>query len=151
MANHDVAQQTLVEHEMLKNICGALRRTIGWQVEGDDGSRKLSTLRFIAHSLQRHLEHLMALEEYDGYMDIVAGQSPHLARRVDSLRQEHDEFRQAVHRILPRLERVGPADRGEIDKIGAELLELIDRLDAHSHKETALLQDGFGRDGGGEG
>jgi hypothetical protein len=63
MTNQDIAQQISIEHGMLKHITDALRLALGWQMEGDDLSRKLSTVRFISQSLQRHLEHLMALEE----------------------------------------------------------------------------------------
>jgi hemerythrin-like domain-containing protein len=151
MPYQDIAQQTFLEHGMLKNITDALRLTIAWQVQGEDFSRKLSTLRFIAHSLQRHLEHLMSLEEYDGYMDRVSQLTPYLGRRVDALRREHDEFRQAVHRILPHLERVSPTDHAEFGKLCDELLALVARLENHDRKEADLLHEAFGQDGGGEG
>jgi hemerythrin-like domain-containing protein len=136
---------------MLKHITDALRVAIGWQLQGEELSRKLSTVRFISQSLQRHLEHLMALEEYDGYMDMVAEQTPHLARRVDALRHEHDQLRQAVNRIVPRLERVSHSNPTLVAQLCDELLELVDTLDAHDKKEAALLQEALGRDGGGEG
>jgi hemerythrin-like domain-containing protein len=151
MANQDVAQQISVEHGMLKHITDALQLALGWQLQGDDLSRKVSTVRFISQSLQRHLEHLMALEEYDGYMDMVAASTPHLARRVDGLREEHDQLRQTINRIVPRLERVSHSDHPEFDKLSAELLALVGKLDDHDKKETALLQEAVGRDGGGEG
>jgi hemerythrin-like domain-containing protein len=151
MTNQDIAQQISIEHGMLKNITDALRLALGWQMQGDDLSRKLSTVRFISQSLQRHLEHLMGLEEYDGYMDMVAESTPHLARRVDGLRNEHDQLRRMVNRIVPRLERTSHSDPAEVDKLCAELVGLVDKLDEHNKKETALLQEAMGRDGGGEG
>jgi len=151
MTNQDIAQQISIEHGMLKNITDALRLALGWQMQGDDLSRKLSTVRFISQSLQRHLEHLMALEEYDGYMDMVAESTPHLARRVDGLRQEHDQLRRLVNRIVPRLERTSHSDHAEVGKLCVELVGLVDKLDEHNKKETALLQEALGRDGGGEG
>jgi hemerythrin-like domain-containing protein len=151
MTNQDIAQQISIEHGMLKNINDALRLALGWQMQGDDLSRKLSTVRFISQSLQRHLEHLMALEEYDGYMDMVAESTPHLARRVDGLRNEHDQLRRVVNRIVPRLERASHSDHAEVDKLCEELVGLVDKLDEHNKKETALLQEALGRDGGGEG
>jgi hypothetical protein len=44
------------ERAILDHLAGA----------GPDASRKLSTLRFITGSFQRHLERLLALEEYGG-------------------------------------------------------------------------------------
>jgi hypothetical protein len=84
-------------------------------------------------------------------MDVVALQTPHLARRVDALRREHDQFRQTVSHLVPRLERVAPPDRAEFDKLCGELLGFVARLDEHGRKEAALLHEAFARDGGGEG
>ncbi len=151
MANDDIAQQTLLEHEMLKHITDALRVTIAWQVQGGDFSRKLATVRFIALSLQRHLDHMLALEEYDGYMDVVAGHNPRLGRQVDTLRREHDQFRTAVNRIVPHLERASSSDSTEFAKVCEEILALLDKLDEHSRKEIALLQEAFKQEEGGEG
>ena len=151
MSNQDIAQQISIENGMLKHITEALRLAVGWQIHEADLSRKLSTVRFISQSLQRHLEHLMALEEYDGYMDMVVEQTPHLARRVDVLRSEHDQLRRVVNRIVPRLERASHSDRDDVDKLCEEVIRLLDKLDEHNKKETALLQEALARDGGGEG
>src|SRR5450631_3017505 len=93
MAYTDLAQQTLVEQNMLLLIIEGLRTTLAWEVQGDDFTRKLSTLRFISVSFQRHLERVLALEEYDGYMDLVLHASPQSGNNVDTLRQEHDHLR----------------------------------------------------------
>ena len=54
----DIAQQTVVEHGLLKSITDSLRLAIGWRPQGGDVSRKLSTVRFVAQSLQRALPDL---------------------------------------------------------------------------------------------
>ena len=151
MAHEDIARQTVVEHGMLQHLLGALRMVIGWESEGADFTRKLSTLRFVVQSLQRHLERLMALEEYDGYMGIAVRLSPQLGKEVDALRQEHDEFRGAVHRIVHCLERVSATDRRTLGTVCDDLLALVQRLGEHSRKETDLLQEAFEQDEGGEG
>src|SRR5437588_12488067 len=106
MDHQDVARQTQVEHEMLGHIMEALRTAAGWQVRGPDGSRKLSTLRFVAGSFQRHLERLLALEEDDGYMGLVRACAPWLGRATDALRAEHGRFRTEASRLVRRLERL---------------------------------------------
>ena len=63
MNRHDIARQTQVEQELLGHIMHVLRTSSSWPVPGPDGSRKLSTLRFVAQSFQRHLEHLLTLED----------------------------------------------------------------------------------------
>ena len=151
MAFQDIAQQTFLEQGMLNHITDALRSTIDWKLQGDDLSRKLSTLRFMAQSLQRHLERVMALEEYDGYMDMVGRLSPHLGKEVDALRQEHDQFRKAVPRIVARLERISSTDHIPLGIVCDELLVLLEGLEGHNRKEADLIQEAFDREGGGEG
>ena len=151
MDRQEVARQTQVEHEMLQHIMTALRLAAGWPVPGPDGSRKLSTLRFVAQSFQRHLEHVLALEEYDGYMDLVLASAPCLGRATDALRAEHDLFRTEARRLVQRLERLPATDAAALEKLGGELVALLDRIEGHNRKEMALLLEAFERDEGGEG
>jgi hypothetical protein len=147
----DIAQQTLVENNMLSLITEGLRNTLAWQVKGDNFSRKLTTLRFITQSLERHLEHLFALEEVDGYMDHVLRTAPQLAKTVDALKQDHEHFRGVVRRIVHRLERISPTDRLGFNDLCDDLTGQLDKLDEHHRKEVDLLQEALEREEGGEG
>jgi|ERR1043165_7365997 hemerythrin-like domain-containing protein len=151
MAYTDLAQQTLVENNMLMLLMEGLRNTLAWKVEGTDFARKLSTLRFIMHSLQRHLERVLALEEYDGYMDLALSANPQLGNSVDALRQEHEQFRKEASQIVHRFEHVSPTDGDSFTRICGELVALLNRLDGHNKKEISLMQEVFARDEGGEG
>jgi hypothetical protein len=151
MAHKDLAQQTLVEQNMLMLLIEGLRNTLAWEVQGNDFVRKLSTLRFITQSFQRHLEHVLALQEYDGYMDLVLQVSPQLGNLIDALRQEHDQFRKEASHIVHQFEHVLPTDGDSFARICAELAGLLNRLDVHNKKEVALLQEAFVQDEGGQG
>src|SRR5262249_61594911 len=151
MANNSIAEQMVVEHEMLKSIVEGLRQAIGLKPEGDTFARKLHTIHFIAQSLQRHLDHLLTLEECDGYMEAVVGLSPQLGKQVDALRQEHDQFRQASRQVVHGLETVAPTDQTTFRNVCDEALALLEKLDEHTRKEAELVQEAFGRDDGGEG
>jgi len=83
---NDLAQQTLVENGMLTKLMEGLRTTLAWKVQGNEFSRKLSTLRYMAHTFQGHMERLMALEECGGYMDVIMETNPNLGQAVDALR-----------------------------------------------------------------
>src|SRR5262249_49880151 len=124
---------------------------LGWKQEGGDAARKLSTVRFITRSLQRHLDHLWGLEERDGYMDAVLTLSPHLSKRVNALKREHEEFRRTVPGIVDRLDQVSSTDPTTLAAVWDELFALLQKLDEHSRKETGLLLEAFEREGGGEG
>jgi len=146
-----IPQQVLVEHQTLAYITSALRATIGWKYQGADLSRKLDSLRFVGQSFQRHLKHLMTLEEEDGYMTVVLESRPDLSEEVDRLQKEHAQFRRTLSRIMTRLRRLVPTDHGTYNKVADDLLALLEKLDEHSKKETGLLQEALLRDEGGEG
>src|SRR5438270_13933721 len=98
MNQFNMIQQTLVEKKLLKVLLEGMKNTLAWKIRGDDRSRKLSTLRFITRSFRSHMERLMDLEERDGYMDVVTEKHPHLSKKVEVLRGEHNEFRQGMAR-----------------------------------------------------
>jgi hypothetical protein len=151
LTSDDLAQQALIENNLLGYLVAGLRAAVQWRVAGEDFSRKLSTLRFISRSFQRHLERLLDLEEFDGYLDEVAATSPQLGRQVDRLRGEHGWFREATRRAVHRLEQASPGDPAEFTGICADLAELLNRVGEHSRQEVRLLQEAFDRDIGGEG
>ena len=151
MDHHAIPQQVLVEHQTLAYVTSALRATMGWKYQGTDLSRKLASLRFVGQSFQRHLKHLMELEEENGYMAVVLADRPELTDEVEALRQEHDQFRKRLNRILSRLRRVEPTDHAAFTKISDDLTALLEHLDEHSRKEIDLLQHALLEDEGGEG
>lgn len=151
MHRNEIAQQAAIEHEMLKHIAAALRATMQMKSSGDDFSRKLTGLRFICQSFQRHLEHVMALEEFEGYMNIVTESYPQWSERTVKLRAEHDRFRDALGGLNYRLERTTPDDREAFQQLCEELGALLEQINDHNQRETALIQEAFLYDVGGEG
>jgi hypothetical protein len=148
---NDVAQQTLVEHELLGYLVEGLRATLAWQVQGDDFTRKLSTLRFMAQCFQRHLERMMTLEECDGYMGLAEATSPWLVRKVDALRGEHSRLREAARRLVHGFEHALPTDQGEFANLCEAVAALLLQIEEHTQQEVALVQEAFTQNGGGEG
>ena len=147
----EIAKQAAIEHEMLKHIAAALRATMQWEPTGDDISRKLGSLRFISQSFQRHLDHVMALEEYDGYMNVVTESYPEYTERTEKLRCDHDRFREALGRVNYRLEHITPADVAAFRENCAKLAKLLEEINDHNQRETELIQEAFFEDVGGEG
>jgi uncharacterized coiled-coil protein SlyX len=151
MDHHAIPQQVLNEHQTLAFVISALRSTIGWKYQGADLTRKLASLQFVGQSFQRHLKHLMALEEEDGYMSVVLASRPELSDEVTALWAEHDEFRRTLNRILNRLRRIEPTDHATFSIVSEEFLAMLEKLDQHSRRETDLLQEALLTDEGGEG
>ncbi len=151
MNRQDIANQTVVENRLLQTLMEGISATLAWNVRGNDLSRKLTTLRFITQSLQRHLDHLLGLEEFDGYMDYVVETRPQLSKTVDSLRQEHDAFRNRVRRLVHRLETVSPTDSLGFARICEDLEEFLEKLKDHGKRESEVMQEAFKQVEGGEG
>ncbi|HTU25183.1 MAG TPA: hemerythrin domain-containing protein [Pirellulales bacterium] len=149
MGHKAISEQMLIEHEMLSHLESALRALLQWTSRGQDLSRKLSSLRFMTESFQRHLERLMALEEDDGYMEVVRECRPEFTPQVEALRTEHDDFRRRLRRAAARLERLSSNDVEHCEQVSQELNALLEQVDAHSRKEVDLLQKSLLQEEGG--
>jgi hypothetical protein len=140
-----LAHQTLVEHQILEHVKDALRLTLEMKASASSLSRKLSSVRFMTQSFQRHLERLFDLEEDGGYMDLVQQRRPELFNEAARLRHEHAEFRQLLGQIAPALgqmsvDPVGQVEEERFNSICHKLHDLLDRLDEHEAKEIDLLE-----------
>jgi hypothetical protein len=144
-------QQTKVESQALEHVTRALEVTLGWSVEGDGFSRKLSTVRFFTEMYQRHLERLFALEEIDGYMESTTRLNPELANQVEHLELEHNRIRAAVRRSVVRIDLASTHKPAEFEKTCEKLRTTINQVLEHLRRERELLVESFNRDTGGEG
>ncbi len=140
-----------VEHKILEHVKAALRLTLDWNVPAVGVSRKLSSVRFTLKSFERHLRRLMKLEENGGYMSSVGEYKPNLQQQAESLRGDHDVFRQALDAIIPAIDVVSKDDHQQFEKICDEIRALLDHVDEHDRKEVELLQEALLSDEGGEG
>jgi hypothetical protein len=143
-------QQTKRESQALEHVTRALEVMLGWAVDGDGFSRKLSSVRFFTELYQRHLERLFALEEIDGYMESVSRLHPELTGQVDNLKREHERFRAAVRKIVVRIDLASPMNLPEFDATCDELRNTINQILEHLRREQELLVESFHRDTGGE-
>jgi len=151
MDSHTIAQQALIEHRILQHVKAALRLSLDWKVNEVGFHRKLSSVRFTAQSLQRHIERMMCLEEDGGYMDAVRQEKPDFAAKVQALEQEHGEIRRLMAQVMPQLEGDSPHDPDRLNDACESLERLLATLDSHDQRETDLLLEVFSSDVGGEG
>ncbi|RJP37184.1 MAG: hypothetical protein C4547_06020 [Phycisphaerales bacterium] len=148
---HEIGKQIEVELALVAHIERALLTALGWRTGGGGNIRKLSTLRFVARSFERHLTRLRVLSEYGGYMNVVLETKPHLASEVRSLKEARDTLHARLERIILRLEHVVPNDAAAFDALCAELERYLDDLSSHGHAESELLQHSFAQEEGGSG
>lgn len=140
-------QRALFEHQLLAHIADALRTTIDWALRTQDCSSRLPSLRFIANSFHRHLEHILELEEREGYLPTIDSRR-HLDLRgqIEELRQEHDEFRQRLRLAVERLEKVSATDYLTVGEVCNELMTLLEEINDHNHREMLLIEQVRERD-----
>lgn len=144
-------QQTKLESKALEHVTRALEEILGWTVEGDGFSRKLSSVRFFTELYQRHLERLFSLEEIDGYMEGILSFKPELAHQVDELKQEHEQFRAAVRRSVVRIDLASQTRLAQFDATCEKLRVTINQVLEHLRRENEMLVESMQRDTGGEG
>lgn len=134
-------QQALFEHELLAHIAEALRTTIDWALRTQDCSSRLPSLRFIANSFHRHLEHILELEEREGYLPAVdSRRHVDLRRQIEELRREHDRFRNCLRVAVERLELVSASDYLTVGEVCSGLVVLLEEINDHNHREMLLIE-----------
>lgn len=140
-------QQALFEHELLAHIAEALRTTIDWAMRTQDCTSRLPSLRFIARSFHRHLEHILDIEEREGYLPAI-GSRRHadLRQQIETLRAEHDEFRTGLQITVQRLEEVSSHDYLTVGEVCNCLLKLLDEINDHNRREMLLIEEVRERD-----
>lgn len=143
-----IIMQAKVEQEMLAHARDGLRTALAWQTEGDTFTRKLSSVRFAARSYHAHLERVLSLEEYDGYMDVVVAEHPNWSEKVESLRSEHKSFRESWDDLLTKLDRLQPTNSDGFREIIGSIRELLKSFRSHNDRETKLIQDALNTDFG---
>jgi hypothetical protein len=150
--NHTlIIQQIKTESEALEHVTRALAVATAWDVEGDDLSRKLSSVRFATELFQRQVERLFALEELDGDMERALRFHQELSDHVDALKREHEQIRTIVRKLVLLLDRASPTDRAALDAICQDLRAVIQRILEHNRRERDLLAESLLRDTGGQG
>lgn len=140
-------QQALFEHELLAHIAEALRTTIDWTVRTQDCTSRLPSLRFIAHSFHRHLEHILRLEEREGYLPAI-GSRRHgdLREQIEALRTEHDDFRARLLAAVNRLQDLSAHDYLTVGEVCTSLLTLLDEINDHNYREMLVIEEVRERD-----
>ena len=132
---HSQANVARMEHQILDHVKQALRVTLNWKVPDTGLARKVSSVRFTFQSFQRHLERLLDLEEQDGYMVLVAEMKPNMFSRVERLEQDHIEFRNELHDLLPEVEAVSEYQSEEFEEVCQSICRLLEKIDRHDEQE----------------
>src|SRR5579871_6847941 len=93
-----------------------------------------------------HLASHFRLEEKGGYMDAVRDREPRMQHAVSQLGIEHGQLMQSLNGLVTRASRAAGAD----ETLCEDVLQWLDRIRNHEHRENELIQEAFNTDLGGE-
>ncbi len=146
-----IIQQNLVEAGALALIGDAICSAILWPFPRRQPGRKVATVRYLCQLYRQTLERIVAIEENDGFMDIVGDSSGRFDGKLEKLRREHEAFRGEWQEIMPRLDRASATNEPEFEQICDQVSSLLDQVDRHLQRESDLLSEAALLDLGGEG
>jgi hypothetical protein len=89
-----------------------------------------------------HLAAHFRFEEKDGYMDAVRKSEPRLEHVVAQLGVEHGQLMKTMDRLVTRASRAEKPD----DKLRGDVLQWLDQIRNHEHRENELVEDAFNTD-----
>jgi hypothetical protein len=90
-------------------------------------------------ALCAHLGKHFRFEEQSGYMQTVLARAPHLERRVQRLRQEHDELWGSLATLITQ---AGELPAGG-DEFRQALRAWVEQVRDHETRENVLVEDTF--------
>ena len=145
----EIAKQFQVELALLVNFERSLRIVLDWMTGDHEIARKLSTMRFVAQSFDRHLARLRVLSEHGGYMHLVTDSMPNLANEVSVLKTVRDRLQAELEPMIIALEHLSPGDKSEFEQICVDVERYLEALNAHDQQERDLLHcSTYGEEGG---
>lgn len=143
MAEHDpdhvFFEKVQSDNEKLRELLGGVTRIFAGGLENVD--RAAESLASLASQLETHFEE----EEIAGVFDDVVERAPHLSERVDQLKQQHNELRNAFAAIN---QSASSGDRTVQwwDNLSKAFHDFSTDLMHHEHTENELVQEAYTQD-----
>jgi hypothetical protein len=103
-------------------------------------------LEGLAHAIEEHVE---VTERPQGLYDEISTKAPHLAGKIDRLREEHPALRDGTAHLLTRLQTSGVAEDWPLATARDDLQRLLGRLVRHRQLGSDLVWEAYNLDIGG--
>jgi hypothetical protein len=114
--------------------------------ETDWAKTVLRRLQDLAHTLDEHIE---VTERPNGLYAEISAKSPRLASKMQLLRDEHPEIRDATNRLITRVEETPIGDAWPLSEARNDLQRLLGRLSRHRQLGADLVWEAYNLDIGG--
>jgi len=132
-------------HDALVDVEQAISRpAVGREPDWTKGV--LLRLEGLAHAIEEHIE---ITERADGLYDEISAKAPHLATKMDRLRDEHPLLRERTQALITKLgtTAVGPA--WPLDDARDDLQRLLGQVVRHRQLGSDLVWEAYNLDIGG--
>lgn len=106
----------------------------------------LLKLQELGHSLDEHIE---ITERPQGLYDEIKMRTPHLATKVDRMREEHPVLRERTAELLTRLQDEGIGDSWPLEEARDDLQRLLGQIVRHRQLGSDLVWEAYNLDIGG--
>jgi len=114
--------------------------------EGDWTKDVIRELQDLSHTIEEHVE---VTERPEGLYDEIRGLAPHLASKVERLREEHPELRDATTALIAKLETTRVGEAWELGAARDEVQRLLGRIVRHRQQGADLVWEAYNLDIGG--
>jgi hypothetical protein len=103
-------------------------------------------LEGLAHAIEEHVE---ITERPEGLYDEISTKAPHLATKIDRLREEHPVLRDRTQMLLTKLQTTAIGPAWPLDEARDDLQRLLGQIVRHRQLGSDLVWEAYNLDIGG--
>ena len=103
-------------------------------------------LEGLAHAIEEHVE---ITERPEGLYDEISTKAPHLATKIDRLREEHPVLRERTQALLTKLQTTAIGPTWPLDEARDDLQRLLGQVVRHRQLGSDLVWEAYNLDIGG--
>ncbi len=103
-------------------------------------------LEGLAHAIEEHVE---ITERPEGLYDEISTKAPHLATKIDRLREEHPVLRERTQALLTKLQTTAIGPTWPLDEARDDLQRLLGQIVRHRQLGSDLVWEAYNLDIGG--
>jgi hypothetical protein len=103
-------------------------------------------LEGLAHAIEEHVE---ITERPEGLYDEISTKAPHLATKIDRLREEHPVLRDRTQVLLTKLQTTAIGPSWPLDEARDDLQRLLGQIVRHRQLGSDLVWEAYNLDIGG--
>jgi FtsZ-binding cell division protein ZapB len=114
--------------------------------EPDWAKGVLLRLEELAHAIDEHIE---ITERTEGLYDEISTKAPHLATKMDRLREEHPVLRERTRALVAKLQTTEIGPEWPLDEARDDLQRLLGQIVRHRQLGSDLVWEAYNLDIGG--